>query len=509
MSNAVSRLFLDPVDAESDRVPARYRYSGDNRLWLAALGIGAVLLVAGTVFGLAAGLDVVLFGYLVGWTFCLSISLGALLFVMIHHVTRARWSTTIRRIPEALAASFPLLALAGIPILLGMHDVFHWSHAELYEPGGPEYDGILDGKSAYFFLPFEAGTFPLFFVVRYVAYFLIWSWLGTKLYRLSVRNDQAPDVANTRAMYKASAYGIPLMAVTIAFAGYDYLMSTDPHWFSTMFGVYFFAGGWLGALCLITFIALLLKKGGMLEEVTVEHIQDMGKYMFAFTVFWTYIAFSQYMLYWYANLPEETVWFEKRFTAGWETVSWALLIFHFILPFLILLPRQTKRVYPAIAIMAGWLLTMHAVDLWWITGPARHVTEGHHDAEHVEEHAALPAPEGVVELVAMQTNDGEFDGEASEGAAAPQGLRQPGAELDPAATPQAGETVAGAVNTPERAAADMTLHVAPAHFPIVELLMWLGLFGLYLGAVFLRLSRHALTPYGDPYFADSLRFENT
>ena len=502
MSNPLTRLFLDPVDAEADRVPARYRYA-DNRWGLIALAAGAVLLVVGGVVGLGFGVQRLLFAYLIGWVFCLSISLGALLFVMIQHVTKARWSTTIRRIPEALAASFPILALTGIPVLLGMHDLFHWSHAELYEVGGSYYDGILAGKSPYFFFPFEAGGFPFLFVARYVLYFVVWTIVGTKLYRLSVQNDGTPDPENTLALRRVSAWGIPLVGVTVAFAGYDYLMSLDPHWFSTMFGVYFFAGGWLGALCLITFIALLLKKGGMLESVTVEHIQDMGKFMFAFTVFWTYIAFSQYMLYWYANLPEEIVWFQKRFTEGWGVVAWSLLIFHFVLPFLILLPRITKRVYPAIATMAVWLLVMHAVDLWWIAAPAMYVA----DEDHSEEYSAMPAAdETAVQLVALQ-DDG--DGQASSGAAVEQGTREPGDVLPPAAVPQADETVAEAVNTPERAAADMTLHVEHAPFPIVELLVWLGLFGLYLGLTLVRLSRHALTPYGDPYFADSLRFENT
>ena len=505
MSNPLTRLFLDPVDAEADRVPARYRYA-DNRWGLIALAAGAVLLVVGGVVGLGFGVQRLLFAYLIGWVFCLSISLGAMLFVMIQHITKARWSTSIRRIPEALAASFPLLALAGIPVLLGMHDLFHWSHAELYEVGA-YYDGIIAGKSAYFYWPLAAGTFPIFFVARYVLYFAVWTWLGSKLYRLSVQNDRAPSPDNTLALRKVSAYGIPIMGVTIAFAGYDYLMSTDPHWFSTMFGIYFFAGGWLGALCLTTFTALLLKKGGMLESVTVEHIQDMGKFMFAFTVFWTYIAFSQYMLYWYANLPEEIVWFQKRLTAGWDVVAWSLLLFHFVLPFLILLPRITKRVYPAIATMAVWLLVMHAVDLWWIAAPSMYVSEKDHSGEY-EDHSARPAV-GAVELVAMQTNPGEADGQASMGAGVEQGTREPGDALPPAAVPQAGETVAEAVNTPERASADMTLHVQPAPFPIVELLVLLGLFGLYYGSVLVRLGRHALTPYGDPYFADSLRFENT
>ena len=367
MSNPVSRFFFDPFDAEGDRVPARYRLGTDQRWWAVPLGAGVALLAVGLVFLLASG-DVprALFAYLIAWTFCLSVAIGSLFFVMIQHITKARWSTTIRRIPEALAASFPLLALAGIPILLGMHDLFHWTHHELYEVGGPEYDAIVAGKRAYLNVPF--------FLVRYVLFFGALTWLGHRLYRISVRNDRQPDPENTLKLRKISAYGIPLAAVVTAFAAYDYLMSLDPHWFSTMFGVYFFAGGWLGALCLITFLALLIKKAGLLPEVTAEHLQDMGKFMFAFVVFWTYIAFSQYMLYWYANLPEEIVWFTKRFTGGWEAVAWSLLLFHFVLPFLILLPRATKRIAPALATMAVWLLVVHWVDLWWVAMPAMHVT---------------------------------------------------------------------------------------------------------------------------------------
>jgi len=228
-----------------------------------------------------------------------------------------------------------------------------------------------------------------------------------------------------------------------------------------MFGVYFFAGGWLGALCLITFIALLLRKAGMAPEITVEHTQDMGKFMFAFVVFWTYVAFSQYMLYWYANIPEETIWFHKRFTGGWETVSWALLLFNFVLPFLLLLPRATKRIAPALATMAVWLLVMHFIDLWWIAMPSMHAAvEGGH--------AALLSGGGDL-LASLQVTAPEVAHEATSG---------------------------------------MAIHVVEPHLPLVEMAVWLGLFGIYLGVVMLRLGRHALTPYGDPYFADSLRFEN-
>lgn len=479
MANALSRFLFDPVDAERDRVPARYRFSDDHRWWTVPLGAGLVFLVVGLVVAFAGGLGQVLFAYLIAWSFCVSVAIGALFFVMIQHVTKARWSTTIRRIPEAISASFPLLALAGVPVLLGNYELFHWTHDNLYDPTSPAYDSLVAGKRAYLNLPF--------FLVRYVVYFALWTWLGHRLYKLSVGNDARPDTQNTLDLRKVSAYGIPLAAVTTAFASYDFVMSTDPHWFSTMFGVYFFAGGWLGALCLITFLALAFKKAGMLSEVTGEHIHDMGKFMFAFTVFWTYIAFSQYMLYWYANIPEETVWFVKRFTGGWGVVAWSLLIFHFILPFLILLPRATKRIYPALAVMAAWLLIMHWVDLWWVTMPAREAPYGEGEYEVVVENQATDGEaEGAVRLAMLQLND-EIE------------------TLGDETGPVAGDEATPSGESPEE---ELDIDVVPPTFPIAEFAVWLGLFGLFVGSTVLRYRRHASTPYNDPYFADSLRFEN-
>ncbi|GAB5533833.1 MAG: hypothetical protein Rubg2KO_00820 [Rubricoccaceae bacterium] len=467
MSNPITRLLFDPVDPDREAVPRRYQFDGASRWWMIPLALGIALVAVSVVAGGAvAGSTKTLFAYLIAWSFCVSIALGATFFVMIQHVTRAKWSTTIRRIPEAIMASFPLLALAGIPILLGMHDLFHWSHAELYVKDTAYFDSILYGKAGYFFWPMAKGGFPLFFVARFIGYFLVWTWLGTKLYRASVQNDTSPSVENTHFLYKWSARGIPIMAVTTAFASYDFIMSTDPHWFSTMFGVYFFAGGWLAALCLITFLALLLKKGGMLnQEVTTEHIQDMGKFMFAFVVFWTYIAFSQYMLYWYANLPEETVWYWKRFTGGWGIVAAALFIFHFLLPFLILIFRSSKRIYPVIATMAVWLLVMHWVDLWWMTMPAML-------PEAAAGHASAMLSDGGAFLASLQT--------------------MPDAMPDAAAVPMS----------------ELHLERVEATVPALEFGMWLGMCGLFIGSILLRLSRHALTPYADPYFADSLKFEN-
>ena len=473
--SALTRLFFDPVDSDRQRAAQRYQFTGDSRWWYVPLAAGAVAIGLALVLGVVGDMQRFLFAYLIGWSFAVSISIGALFFVMIQHITKARWSVTLRRIPEMLAANFPLLAILGIPVLLGYHDLYHWSHHDLYEGAG--FDPVLAGKAGYFFAPFEAGTFPFFWVARYVVFFAFWSFLGGRLYTLSVRNDTEPSVENTaEAPSIRCARGIPLSAVTVSFFAYDALMSLEPHWFSTMWGVYFFAGGWLASLCLITFLALWYKKGGMLQhEISTEHLQDMGKFMFAFVVFWTYISFSQYMLYWYGNLPEETVWFHKRAFEGYGTVGKALVWFHFVLPFLLLLPRITKRVSWALATMAVWLLVMHWIDLWWITIPSIV------PAEHIgaEAHAALT-----------------------------QGIE--GARTVLATMQTAPEAAAGVTSVGNDALLDANLQeiLVPAAFRAVDLLCGIGFFLLLIGATVLRTTRHALTPYNDPYFNDSLRFEN-
>ncbi|HLT48488.1 MAG TPA: hypothetical protein VK002_14735 [Rubricoccaceae bacterium] len=457
MANPLTRLFLDPAADDRARAARKFQLSGDYRWWAVPLGVGVVL-TALAFLGLLADEQRFFYAYLVGWVFCVSIAVGALFFVMIHHITRARWSVSIRRIPELIAANFPLLALLGIPLLFGLHDLYHWTHEDLYDPDGAHFDPILAGKRGYLNVPF--------FLVRLAAYFLVWSFLGLRLYALSVRQDTEPSVEYTRKMRFWSGVGIPLTGLATAFASYDLVMSLDPHWFSTMFGVYFWAGGWLGALALITFLALLFRKAGYLEHVvTREHYHDMGKYLFGFVVFWAYIAFSQYMLIWYGDLPEETQWFVDRFTHGWQSLSWALLIFHFALPFLILILRTSKRVLPVLAFMCGWLLVMHWIDLFWQAMPTIMAEAGHTamaQAAHGAEAAGAAA--GTGHAVAYPIFDT--------------------AEL-----------------------ADVSSS-AQARFAWADFAAWLGLFGVFVGATLWRAGRHSLTPYNDPYFADSVRFEN-
>lgn len=370
-SSSLFSWLADPLQSTRDTAERAYRFTGDRRAWLVPLLFGLALLIVSALGGWQSP-DDFFFAYLTGWAFLLTTALGGLLFLIFHHLTRASWNITINRINESLIWAFPLLFVLGLPLLFGMHDLYHWTHTELYNPDGPQYDEILAGKRAYLNTPFWA--------VRMVVYFAIWTIVSYRLYTLSVRQDVDPDPSILKKLRSTSAWGLPLTAVALAFASYDILMSLDPHWFSTIFGVYFFAGGILSAVSVITVIALLLQRvGGHLQGVvTREHYQDLGKYMFGFVVFWAYIAFSQYMLYWYGGIPEETVWYQHRLQHGWGWHSAFLVLFHFIVPFLVLLPRATKRAYPILGVMAVWIIGMHWFDLHWIVTPVLRDSAGFH-----------------------------------------------------------------------------------------------------------------------------------
>ena len=333
-------------------------------MWVVPLLLGVALLVVSLV-GWVNEPQQFYFSYLVGWTFCLSLVLGALFLVTIKHLTKAYWVVTVRRIPEVLLYSFPLLIVLFIPIIFGMHDLYHWSHEGIADPASVNYDEVLAGKVSYLNTPF--------FLARMAFYFAIWTYISYRLYTLSLRQDVDPDREIPVLQRRVSGWGLPVISVTTAFASFDLLMSLDAHWFSTMFGVYFFSGAFLSSFCFTALVAILLQRSGMLKNVvTLEHYHDLGKLMFGFVVFWAYIAFSQYMLYWYGNIPEETIWFRHRLEHGWELHSLMLLVLHFFLPFLILLPRFAKRSIAVMSFMSVWLLIMQCYDFHWLSMPALH-----------------------------------------------------------------------------------------------------------------------------------------
>jgi len=321
---------------------------------LAVIGLGGSLLLSRSTEG---GTGHLLETYLVSFSFFLAISLGGLFFVLLQHCTRAGWSVVVRRVAEAVAANIWLMAVLAIPVILGMDHLYHWT-----DTAAATHDPLLAGKIGF--------LNPGFFVIRLIVYFLVWGLMASFLHRTSVAQDSSGDPALTLRMERLSAPGMVLFALSINFAAFDLLMSLDPHWFSTIFGVYYFSVSVVAFLAVMPKVLYALQFRGILTNaITVEHYHDFGKLLFGFVVFWAYIAFSQYMLIWYGNLPEETEWFLKRQTGEWTTVSLILIFGHFVLPFLLLVSRAIKRRPPLLAITGGYVAAMCWVDLYWLVIP--------------------------------------------------------------------------------------------------------------------------------------------
>ena len=326
------------------------------------LAIGVLGLAAGAgIAGLGpAGWSRFLASYLVSWVYFLSLALGMLFFVLIQHVTRAGWSVAVRRIAEGFAPNVLVpMTLLGAPILLGLDRLYPWTdHAAVAA------DHMLEAKTAWLNVPF--------FLARTVCYVLVWSVLAIWFHRKSTEQDATRDSRTTVALETASTAALILFAFTVTFFAFDYLMSLTPRWYSTIFGVYFFSGCVVGSFALMIVAASVVQRAGALRRaITIEHYHDLGKLMFAFTIFWAYIGFSQYMLMWYANLPEETVWYAARQTGSWTAWSLLLLFGHFLLPFFALMSRATKRRKGVLVAGAVWMLAMQWADVWWMVMPEK------------------------------------------------------------------------------------------------------------------------------------------
>jgi MFS family permease len=251
------------------------------------------------------------------------------------------------------------MAFLALPVLLGLHTLYPWTDHDVVA-----HDHLLEAKSPW--------LNPTFFYVRTAIYFTIWTVLARWFHKRSTEQDRSGDPRLTGRMETASTAGLILFAFTVTFFAFDFIMSLTPHWYSTIFGVYFFAGCVLGFFALLLVTAFALQSGGrLLQAVSTEHYHDLGKLIFAFTIFWAYIGFSQYMLMWYANLPEETVWYAARQTGSWTGVSVLVLFGHFFLPFLLLMSRHVKRRKALIAAGAVWMLLMQFLDVYWMVMPSK------------------------------------------------------------------------------------------------------------------------------------------
>lgn len=295
------------------------------------------------------------FNSLLIFIYLMGIGLCSLFLIGLEYLTDAVWSVGFRRILEYLTPLILIAPLFAIPVLFNMHTVFHWTHQEVVEA-----DKLLQAKSPYLNISF--------FTIRFVAIIIIMSAFMYLIIRNSAKQDTLSDQKLTSKNIKLSALLMPFFGVSITILGIDWMMSLEPHWFSTIFGVYYFSGSLLTTFAILTFFAVKLKDWDILPEfLGRDHFYNLGAFMFAFTNFWAYIAFSQFMLIWYANIPEETYWFMQKFQGSWLYVSFGIILINFLVPYAALVSQPSKSNLTRLKQMALWLIFAHLYDLYWLT----------------------------------------------------------------------------------------------------------------------------------------------
>jgi hypothetical protein len=328
------------------------------------LGLIALIALLLCVLGAAIAPAQFSFSWLFAFAFYFTLCAGCFFWTIVHHATDAEWSVVVRRQLENIAVLLAVLAVFFLPILLLRHHLYEWMDI----PPGKE--APLDTKRAYLNLGF--------FMVRailFLGFFIVASQL---LRRFSIRQDKDGNPQFTIWMRKVAFASLPIFALCLTFGAFDWLMSLNYRWFSTMFGVYIFAGTAGSSMSLLVLVITALRNAGYLKNVvTVEHYHIMGKWMFAFCVFWAYIGFGQYMLIWYANIPEETQYFLTRNTESWWWLSMLLVIGRFFGPFAILLLRSIKKHPHQLCYVAGWIVFMQMLDMYLVVLPALHGTGVH------------------------------------------------------------------------------------------------------------------------------------
>jgi hypothetical protein len=335
------------------------RFNGAGPAMLASAGIGLAGLA---LTGVRAAGDVktALYAYLMAFAYWLGLSLAALVLLLILHAAKARWTVALRRPVEVGAASVAIFPLLFIPIALGFRVLYPWagSHEGLDE----EMQHLLHHRAPY--------LNPTFFFVRAAIFFFVWIVVSQLLLRWSTKQDESGEPRLTERMWKLGAGALPAVAITLTFAAIDWLMTTSMNWYSSMWGVYYFAGSFIAVISLLVIALVRLDQtpalGGTIKPA---HWLSLGKFMLAFTCFWAYIAFSQYMLSWITNQPHEATFLIPRQQTVWRFAGYALMVGHIGIPFLLLLSRDLKLKPRRLAAVGAWILLMHAIDLYWVVMP--------------------------------------------------------------------------------------------------------------------------------------------
>ncbi len=343
----------------------RYNFTKSNRnLALALMGIGVIAII----IGFLTNPHRTWASLLVNNFYFMALSLAGTFFVAVSYVMQAGWSVGLKRVPEAMGAFLKFSAVGMILIFIfGHNDLYHWTHSEIYEkflPDGktpnPDFDHILLGKHGFLNIPF--------YMIRMVAYFAIWVGFTWILRNESLKEDLEGGLKHYKKSFKFAAIFIPLFGITSSTSAWDFLMSIDAHWFSTLFGWYTFMGLFVSGLATMCLIIIYLKSKNYLENINENHMHDVGKMMFAFSIFWTYLWFSQFMLIWYANLPEEIIYFKTRWD-HYRVIFWVNFFINFLFPFLVLMSRDAKRKMKILMIAGIGIVLGHWLDVYLMVMP--------------------------------------------------------------------------------------------------------------------------------------------
>ena len=336
------------------------RFTGLSTL----LGVIAVVALVLCVVGALVNPHQFSYSWLFAFAFFFTLCVGCFFWIIVHYATDAEWTVVVRRQLENIAVLLGVLAIFFVPILLLRRHLYAWM---VIPPG---HEANLDSKRAY--LNFG------FFLIRAIVFFGFFIVASQLLRRFSVRQDKDGNPQFTIWLRRVSFASLPLFALCLTFGAYDWMLSLNYRWFSTMFGVYIFAGAAGSSMALLVLVITALRQAGYLKDVvTVEHYHIMGKWMLAFCIFWAYIGFGQYMLIWYANMPEETQFFLTRNTQSWWALSMLLVIGRFFVPFAILLLRSIKKHPHQLSILAAWMVFMQMLDMYLVVLPALHGTGVH------------------------------------------------------------------------------------------------------------------------------------
>ncbi len=299
-------------------------------------------------------------GCLVGYLLCLGVALGSTALLMLYHLSGGRWGYTIRRLLEAASRTLPVVAVFFIPVLLGLKELYPWARPELLRA-----DPLLAEKRAYL----NAG----FFAARFAVYFAIWIALSVRLNRLSAEQDRTGDPALALKLQRVSAPGLLLYAATTFFAAVDWIMSLTPHWSSSIFGMLFMVGqGVTTMAAMLVVLRFVADREEMAEAVGPLVLRDLGNLLFMFLMLWAYMSFSQLIIIWAGNLPDEIPWYIPRLQTSWKFLSLALLLVYFAAPFALLLSRRVKQNLRVVGAVAGAVLAMRLLDLIWMVEPTFH-----------------------------------------------------------------------------------------------------------------------------------------